>query len=85
MVARCSYSRKDIVYTSFGGILMPIILQQNMFCIFVVFPSKPDEDWCWPVEILYSRTSRKRTPTGPRVSVRLREVSAYGRVKKKMR
>ena len=31
----------------------------------------------------YSRTSRKRTPSGPRVSVRLREVSAYGRLKKK--
>ena len=29
--------------------------------------------------IIYSRTSRKRTPTGPRVSVRLREVSAYRR------
>ena len=32
----------------------------------------------------YSQTSRKRTPTGPRVSVRLREVSAYGRVRKKV-
>ena len=31
---------------------------------------------------IFSRTSRKRTPTGPRESVRLREVSAYGRVKK---
>ena len=31
----------------------------------------------------YSPTSRKRIHTGPRVSVRLREVSAYGRVKKK--
>ena len=30
-----------------------------------------------------SGTSRKRTPLGPRVSVRLRKVSAYGRVKKK--
>ena len=32
----------------------------------------------------YSRTSRKRTPPGPRVSVHLREVSAYGRVRKKL-
>ena len=32
--------------------------------------------------IIYSRTSRKRTPTVPRVSVHLREVSAYRRVKK---
>ena len=30
----------------------------------------------------YSPTSRKRIPTGPRVSVRLREVSTYGRLKK---
>ena len=30
----------------------------------------------------YSHTSRKRTPSEPRVSVRLREVSTYQRVKK---
>ena len=33
----------------------------------------------------YSQTSRKQPPTGPRVSVRLREVSAYKRAEKKMR
>ena len=32
----------------------------------------------------YSQTSRKRTPPGPRVSVHLQEVSAYGRVRKKV-
>ena len=31
----------------------------------------------------YSQTSRKQPPTGPRVSVRLREVSAYKRAEKK--
>ena len=34
------------------------------------------------VQIVYSRTSRKRTPPGPRVSVRLLEVSVYVRVRK---
>ena len=31
-----------------------IILQQFIFCIFIFFPKNPDEDWYWPVEILYT-------------------------------
>ena len=78
-------------YSSNGPVPVTQLRKSNRYILQMIFPSlstflnkltnsciESDQRECFK----YSRTSRKRTPPGPRVSVRLWEVSAYGSVRK---